>query len=99
MSKALDDIKAERQRQIHFEGWLPERDDRYRNGQLAVAGASYAVSSVVTQVTGENLQECPNFWPWDKEWFKPKSPRQDLVRAAALLVAEIERLDRLEGSE
>ncbi|AKQ30008.1 TPA: hypothetical protein JI225_05075 [Acinetobacter baumannii] len=27
-------------------------------------------------------------------YWKPKSPRQDLVRAAALLIAEIERLDR-----
>jgi len=99
MSKALDDVKAERQRQVEVEEWTPERDDHYLAGQLAVAGASYAVSSVVTQLTGENMKELPGFWPWDKEWFKPKSPRQDLVRAAALLVAEIERLDRLEGSE
>jgi hypothetical protein len=33
-------------------------------------------------------------WPWaDKDW-KPKDRRRDLIRAAALIVAEIERLDR-----
>lgn len=35
-------------------------------------------------------------WPrsWSRAWWKPKNPRRDLVRAAALLIAEIERLDR-----
>lgn len=39
-------------------------------------------------------EEVPDFWPWGDCYWKPKSPRQDLVRAAALLIAEIERLDR-----
>ncbi|MCY2697597.1 hypothetical protein [Acinetobacter baumannii] len=34
------------------------------------------------------------WWPFADTFWKPKSPRQDLVRAAALLIAEIERLDR-----
>lgn len=33
-------------------------------------------------------------WPWDGKWWKPSTPRRDLVKAAALIVAEIERLDR-----
>ncbi len=36
----------------------------------------------------------PGGWPFADTFWKPKSPRQDLVRAAALLIAEIERLDR-----
>ena len=31
---------------------------------------------------------------WSKDWWKPKDKRRDLIRAAALIVAEIERLDR-----
>ena len=34
-------------------------------------------------------------WPWHWVWWKPKDRRRDLVRAAALIIAEIERLDRL----
>jgi len=30
---------------------------------------------------------------WAREWWKPKDRRRDLIRAAALIVAEIERLD------
>lgn len=41
----------------------------------------------------------PLQWPWPAAAWKPKSTRRDLVRAAALLVAEIERIDRRELSE
>lgn len=38
----------------------------------------------------------PRRWPksWSAEYWNPKDRRRDLVRAAALLIAEIERLDR-----
>lgn len=39
---------------------------------------------------------CPHLWPWHGGWWKPKDRRSDLVRAAALLLAEIERFDRYE---
>ncbi len=39
--------------------------------------------------------EVPVLWPdWDGQWWKPKDRRRDLVRAGALILAEIERLDR-----
>lgn len=31
-------------------------------------------------------------WPWDSEWYKPKDRIRDLVRAGALIAAEIDRL-------
>jgi len=33
-------------------------------------------------------------WPWDHKWWKPSTPRRNLVKAGALILAEIERLDR-----
>jgi hypothetical protein len=38
----------------------------------------------------------PTMWPrsWRPSWWKPKDRRRDLVRAGALILAEIERLDR-----
>lgn len=98
MSKALDDVKAERQRQIEVEEWTPEHDNSHIHGEMAAAGSVYALTAVL-QINKEQIECAPDFWPWHRAWFKPKSPRQDLVRAAALLVAEIERLDRLEGIE
>ena len=34
-------------------------------------------------------------WPWDPHWFKTSSRRRDLIKAGALILAEIERLDRM----
>ncbi|HHW2459226.1 TPA: AAA family ATPase [Pseudomonas aeruginosa] len=38
-------------------------------------------------------------WPWDEQWWKPTSARRDLVKACALALAEIERLDRAAASQ
>ena len=42
MVSALDDIAAERERQISAEGWTPEHDDEHGNGELAMAASAYA---------------------------------------------------------
>ncbi|MNY70647.1 hypothetical protein D3C86_2088230 [compost metagenome] len=34
-------------------------------------------------------------WPWSEDWWKPSpEPRRNLVKAGALILADIERLDR-----
>lgn len=96
---ALNDVFAERQRQITAEGWIPEHDDQHLDNELAGAAACYAmnVHDFYIHYTGEfNWCEAPkpDDWPWGDEWWKPTNPRRDLVKAAALIIAEIERLDR-----
>lgn len=97
MSVAIGDVIIERQRQQWGEKFSTEHDDAHDAGELAAAGAAYALNAAdqlhpYTQGDGGN--EVPFCWMWDKKWWKPKNPRSDLVRAAALLIAEIERLDR-----
>ena len=82
----IDEIAAERKRQIEVEGWTVEHDDKHSDGSLAMAATCYAT---VYPLAG-------SYWPWDIKWWKPKDRRRDLIRAGALIVAEIERLDRLE---
>jgi hypothetical protein len=51
-----------------------------------------------SQVDAVHLMGEPAFfavWPFDGSWLKPKSAREDLVRAGALIAAEIDRLDRV----
>jgi hypothetical protein len=43
---------------------------------------------------GLTLEGTPLFWPWEASWFKPSTARRDLIKAGALILAEIERLDR-----
>lgn len=87
MTKAAHDVIDERLRQRRVEGWTPEHDDRHTNGELADAAALYA-SLQVRHLTGFEV------WPWAAEWWKPTDRRRDLVKAGALILAEIERLDR-----
>ena len=96
----IEEIAAERKRQIEQEGWTTTHDDEHEEGVLARAGACYALLS--TQIGREAIythgkwQDILDlYWPWSREWWKPKDRRRDLIRAAALIVAEIERMDRL----
>lgn len=89
MSKATEDVLAERQRQIMVEGWTLEHDDEHGSGELAEAGACYAIFA------DQQGFSTPAHWPWDASWWKQAGRRRDLVKAAALIIAEIERLDRL----
>ena len=92
--RAASDVLSERRRQVVEEGWTPDQDDAYKNGELSDAAASYALNAGVPM---RGLR--PPYWPWDKQWWKPTDPRRDLVKAGALILAEIERLDRLQSAK
>ncbi len=103
LSKAILGIIEERQRQMDVEGWTPEHDDEHSDGALADAGACYAMSEravalvddlFLSATNQQRISEYPFGWPFDAEWGKPKDRRRNLIRAGALIVAEIERLDR-----
>lgn len=105
MTTAARDVLAERQRQVSAEGWTPEHDDEHRSGDMARAAASYAAQAGIcgSWPAGAYMASLPPLddeergemmWPWNREWWKPKNPRADLVRAGALILAEIERMDR-----
>ncbi len=89
-------IAAERRRQVEREGWTADRDDRlYANGDLIKAAESYAQVAFETGILGRVLRRPPEAWPWDEKWWKPSAdPVRDLVKAGALLAAEIDRLQR-----
>ncbi|EPB7497032.1 hypothetical protein [Klebsiella aerogenes] len=93
VTAAAADVLAERKRQVTTEGWTPGHDDEYEHGELADAAGCYALSSELFDCAGEP----PRPWPWPDEWWKPTNRRRDLVKAGALILAEIERLDRAAG--
>lgn len=95
-------IASERYRQIMVEGWTPEHDDSHDAGELCGSGAAYALnaSCVLHPMNGDPLESpFAHGWCFNEEWWKPKTPRRDLVRAAALIIAELERMDRQEARE
>ena len=90
-TNVLLDISAERLRQHREEGWTEDHDDKHDAGELADAAACYAL--------GKPWEIVKQLWPWQMNWWKPTDKRRNLVKAGALIVAEIERLDRVEKEE
>ncbi|MDS9744808.1 hypothetical protein [Pseudomonas aeruginosa] len=88
------DVQAERRRQITAEGWTPEHDDEHSHGQMARAAACYALAGSSAPNDGTAALLVSLAWPWDEQWWKPSTARRDMVKACALALAEIERLDR-----
>lgn len=99
MKTGVELIAAERARQVEREGWTPQHDDAHSTGEMADAAACYASLS---SAQSRDVDSCadyalPDSWPWDADWWKPKDRLRNLVRAGALIAAEIDRVQRAEA--
>lgn len=95
MHNVINEISLEYQDQRRRFSKL--QDDCYILGQLAGVAACYCLDSC--RPSGTNIKNdikliIPRIWPWDIAWWKPRTQRENLIRAAALIISEIERLDR-----
>ena len=84
-------IAAERTRQIEVEGFTLEHDHQHDEGAIAAAAACYALYNW-------SRTDSVRLWPWDWECWKPSDDHiRNLVKAGALIAAEIDRLQRYEN--
>lgn len=103
---AIELITAERKRQIEVEGWNLERDCMiHTTGELSMAAACYALPSRrrgyddAYDIMTKKFIRVPKDWPWHHSWWKPTADDRirELVKAGALICAEIDRLRALGG--
>ena len=97
------DVGAERRRQVEVEGFDAKHDDATAPDKLALAAAVYAIPDHYRYLSCEGFGTETGsirkvLWPWDDAWFKPGDRRRELVKAAALIIAEIEAIDRANAS-
>lgn len=98
-------IAEERERQQKVEGWDAAHDTGHWMGELTEAALCYAAVASA-QARGSGVEEWPVGmfnghndsilqWPWEDDAYKP-SPDivRNLVKAGALIAAEIDRLNR-----
>lgn len=100
-------IAAERRRQVDEEGWTNDHDSEHRNGAMAKAAACYALPPKDRDVRsyediplggstdrGNARYFMPSRWPWAAHFWKPcpDDRVRELVKAGALIAAEIDRL-------
>jgi len=97
----LSEVAKERMRQIG-KGFDAAHDDRYVRNELLRAAIAYAdhddtpgpFESILGMKKG-----APFGWPWDERWWRPEGKRKNLIKATALLLAEIEKMDRKAARE
>jgi hypothetical protein len=104
-------IAAERARQVEVEGWTPEHDAKHAGESLAMAACCYVLPTSMRKYQrrailepfqapdrGDRTRAVPVLWPWHPNHWKPTEDRvRDLVKAGALIAAEIDRLQRAGG--
>jgi len=97
MEKFLELVRAERLKQINKHGYTPEHDDEHTDGSIADAAACYAANT-----KAELMKVCSGdfryLFPWEPQYFKKeeKSRQDQIITACAMLMAEWERLDRID---
>lgn len=101
-SPAAVKVLDERIRQITDEGFTPEHDREHGPDYFVHAARCYlthvlgfrAQYDSPGDMMGGQVQyrrvEPTGEWPMEREWFKPKNPPTDLIRAAALLAAAVD---------
>ncbi len=111
----IEMIAEERERQINQEGYSPEHDDEHDGGELALAAAVYAAPGIFYSKQEYansivfDVMSGPYNWtlqlPHNGNLQLPNrtlstSKRIDqLVKAGGLIIAEIERLQRLKEAK
>lgn len=81
----LDEVLNERIRQITKHDYTEAHDDEHTDGSIADAAAHYA-----------STKDDSGLWPWDAKYDKKgtKSRRDQHIASMAMLLAEVERIDR-----
>lgn len=95
MKTGTELIREERLRQVEEEGYGFEHDDEHGAGELAMAAMCYCMLPL-----WRPAEMAPMGWPWSNgsalDGFKPTPNNRirELVKAGALIAAEIDRLQR-----
>lgn len=94
-------ITVERARQRHVEGYTAAHDDEEESlGQLLFAARAYVLHALMATQQKVFVPEPPPKWPWPRICWKPsEDPIRTLVKAGALIAAEIDRLQRLKAKD
>lgn len=96
METGIELITAERQRQIEKEGWTSEHDKQHFSDELATVASLYAMPER-QRCYDNRISPCPINFPWSSAWWKPSPDNRikELIKAGALIAAEIDRIQSI----
>lgn len=98
MKSGIELIAEERKRQVEKEGWDEKHDSEHWREELRDAAICYAWGKrgISRRFDHEDAHAEVSIylWPWEDKWWKPtpKNRIKELIKAGALIAAEIDRL-------
>ncbi len=92
MSIGAQLIAEERWKQEALKGFSAAHDDAHTDNELINAAYCYMHAN---GCLADWLIPAPDYWPWEKDAWRPsEDPVRNLVKAGALIAAEIDRIHR-----
>lgn len=90
----FQDVVLERIEQIEEHGFDLQHDLGHHPGELALGAASY-LNTAIDQLYGRHHapKDSPDTWPWQREAWRPGTARDNLVKALAIGLSVLDRLD------
>lgn len=88
LTEGVKEIAEERRRQIEDLGYTREHDRNHQGAELVRAALSYLAAADF----GDN-PPLPFDWPFDPKSWRPEDRRNNLIRAGALIAAELDRME------
>ncbi len=100
-SPALQLVLAERLEQVEQHGYTPDHDDHHGGGEIAMGAGAYLAAYIADGVEGleaaDALSAALEQWPWRSDLFRPTGEVEMLTKATAMLLAELDRVLRLQA--
>lgn len=84
-STAIDLVKEEREKQINKHGYTAVYDRQHPKKAVLYGALAYLNSIIYSSNVG--IED----WPFKEESFKPEGDIKNLVKAAAMIIAEIDK--------
>lgn len=84
-STAIDLVKEEREKQINKYGYTAVHDRQHHNKAVLYGALAYLNSVIYSPNIG--IED----WPFEEESFNPEGDIKNLVKAAAMIIAEIDK--------
>lgn len=92
---AMRAVMMERLEQVERHGYTAAHDDMHDNGDLARGGLAYVMSGLAIAIEDPDLEDAAaNQWPFSRELLRPTDDFTSYVKAAAMLIAEADRIHR-----
>lgn len=82
---AIDLVKKEREKQISKHGYTTVHDRQHPKKAVLYGALAYLNSVIYSSNVG--IED----WPFKEESFKPEGDIKNLVKAAAMIIAEIDK--------